>query len=196
MVVYRDGKPRKSDYKRFKLEGMAGQDDYAAMHQVLARRLTHLKNGDAGFEEKPDLLLIDGGVAHAAVAQEVLCELALSIPVFGMVKDGRHRTRALVTPEGREINIDTHQTVFALIGAIQEETHRFAITYHRQLRSKRLHHSELDHIPGVGPKRKEMLLKKFKSISAIRQATLVELEHILPMDVARAVYDYFQQQKE
>ena len=196
MVVYQDGKPRKSDYKRFKLEGMAGQDDYAAMRQVLTRRLNHLKNSDAGFEMKPDLLLIDGGVSHAALAQEVLHDLALSIPVFGMVKDGRHRTRALVTSEGREINIDTQQTVFALIGAIQEETHRFAITYHRQLRSKRLQYSELDHIPGVGPKRKELLLKKFKSVSAIRHASLIELEHVLPVEIAKAVYDYFLQQKE
>ena len=196
MVVYQDGKPKKSEYKRFKLEGMDGQDDYAAMRQVLMRRLLHLQNGDSGFEIMPDLLLIDGGISHASVAQSVLSELALTIPVFGMVKDNKHRTRALVTPEGREINIDTQQTVFALIGAIQEETHRFAVTYHRQLRSKRIRYSELDNIPGIGPKRKEILLKQFKSISTMRQASLAELERVLPKDAARGVYEYFVQQKE
>lgn len=196
MVVYQDGKPRKSDYKRFKIENILGQDDYGSMRQVLSRRLNHLKNGDKGFEVKPDLLLIDGGIAHATVASEVLSELEMQIPVFGMVKDGRHRTRALVTPEGMEINIDGQPSVFSLIGAIQEETHRFAISYHRQLRSKRLRYSELDSIPGIGPKRKEELLKTFKSISAIRSASVLELERILPRDAAKAVYDHFSQRKE
>lgn len=196
MVVYQEGKPRKSEYKRFKLQNMTGQDDYGSMRQVLTRRFTHFKNADAGFEKKPDLLLIDGGIAHAVVAREVLSELELQIPVFGMVKDGRHRTRALVTPEGMEINIDMQQSVFSLIGAIQEETHRFAISYHRQLRSKRLRYSELDGIPGIGPKRKEDLLKTFKSLSAIKKASLFELERILPKDAAKAVYDHFSQQED
>ena len=145
MVVFQDGKPKKSDYKRFKLEGLANQDDYASMHQILKRRFTHYKAGDKGFAEAPDLLLIDGGVNHARVAVQALQELELSFPVFGMVKDDRHRTRALVTPEGHEIRIDNNQAIFALIGNIQEETHRFAITYHRQLRSKRLRYSETYH---------------------------------------------------
>ena len=191
MVVFEDGKPCKKDYKRFKLEGLANQDDYASMHQVLKRRFAHYKNADNGFETPPDLLLIDGGINHANVAVQALEELELSFPVFGMVKDDRHRTRALVTPDGFEIGIDTNQTVFAFIGTIQEETHRFAMTYHRQLRSKRLRYSELDSIPGVGPKRKEELLKKFKSITAIRYASLGELEHYLPKDVAGAVYHHF-----
>ena len=191
MVVFQDGKPRKSDYKRFKLEGLADQDDYASMHQVVKRRFAHYKEGDKGFVEAPDLLLIDGGVAHACKAVEALQELGLSFPVFGMVKDDRHRTRALVTPEGREIRIDNNQSVFALIGNIQEETHRFAITYHRQLRSKRLRYSELDSIPGIGPKRKQELLKQFKSLAAMGQATLPELERILPRDAAAAVYHHF-----
>ena len=112
-------------------------------------------------------------------------------PVCGMVKDDRHRTRALVTPEGREIAIDSNPAVFAFIGNIQEETHRFAITYHRQLRSKRLRYSELDTIPGIGPKRKQELLKTFKSLNAIGQATLPELERLLPKDAAAAVYNHF-----
>ena len=123
-------------------------------------------------------------------------ELGLQFPVFGMVKDDRHRTRALVTPQGQEIRIDNNQAIFALIGNIQEETHRFAITYHRQLRSKRLHYSELDGIPGIGPKRKQELLRQFKSLTAISQATLPELERLLPKDAANAVYRHFRDKEQ
>ena len=196
MVVYQDGKPKKSDYKRFKLEGLSNQDDYASMDQILRRRFSHYKAGDKGFEEAPDLLLIDGGVTHARVALTVLQEMNLDFPVFGMVKDDRHRTRALVTPEGMEIRIDNNQAIFSLIGNIQEETHRFAITYHRSLRSKRLRYSELDGIPGIGPKRKQELLKQFKSLTAIGQATLPELERLLPKDAAAAVYHHFREKRE
>ena len=196
MVVFVDGTPHKSDYKRFKLEGLSNQDDYASMHQVVKRRFSHYKAGDKGFEEAPDLLLIDGGINHANVAVEALKELALTMPAFGMVKDDRHRTRALVTSEGQEISIDANQTVFSFIGTIQEETHRFAITFHRQLRSKRLKYSALDAIPGIGPKRKQELLKKFKSITAIRQASLSELERYLPKDAASAVYHHFHDSQE
>ena len=196
MVVFQDGKPKKSDYKRFKLEGLANQDDYASMHQILKRRFSHYKAGDKGFAETPDLLLIDGGVNHARVAVQALQELELSFPVFGMVKDDRHRTRALVTPEGQEIRIDNNQAIFALIGNIQEETHRFAITYHRQLRSKRLRYSELDGIPGIGPKRKQELLRQFKSLTAIGNTTLPELERLLPKDAAAAVYHHFRAKEE
>ena len=196
MVVFEDGKPKKKDYKRFKIEGLMDQDDYASMRQVVKRRFSHYKDGDAGFNEAPDLLLIDGGVAHANVAVEALRDLGLTMTVFGMVKDDRHRTRALVTPEGREIRIDNNQAIFALIGSIQEETHRFAITYHRQLRSKRLSYSELDGIPGIGPKRKQELLKKFGSLTAMRAASLMELERVLPRDAAAAVYKHFHEEDE
>ena len=196
MVVFQDGRPRKSDYKRFKVEGLTDQDDYASMHQVVKRRFAHYKEGDKGFDVPPDLLLIDGGVNHANVAVAALTELGLSFPVFGMVKDDRHRTRALVTPQGQEIRIDNNQAIFSLIGSIQEETHRFAITYHRQLRSKRLHYSELDGIPGIGPKRKQELLRQFKSLTAISQATLPELERLLPKDAANAVYRHFRDKEQ
>lgn len=191
MVVFKDGKPAKSHYKKFKLEGMTGQDDYGAMRQILLRRFSHYKAGDKGFDETPDLLLIDGGITHACTAVQALESLELHFPVFGMVKDDRHRTRALVTPQGHEIRIDNNQAVFSLVGNIQEETHRFAITYHRSLRSKRLRYSELDGIPGIGPKRKEALLKSYKSLTAISQATLPELERMLPKDAASAVYHHF-----
>ncbi|MBQ8237024.1 MAG: excinuclease ABC subunit UvrC [Oscillospiraceae bacterium] len=191
MVVFEDGKPKKRDYKRFKIEALTNQDDYESMRQVVRRRFSHYRDGDAGFDQAPDLLLIDGGVAHANAAVEALAQLGLTMTVFGMVKDDRHRTRALVTPEGQEIAIDANQSVFAFIGTIQEETHRFAITYHRQLRSKRLRYSELDGIPGIGPKRKQDLLKAFKSLTAIGQASLYDLERHLPRDAALNVYKHF-----
>ena len=196
MVVFVDGMPKKSGYKRFKLEGLSQQNDYASMHQIVKRRFVHYMEGDNGFSEKPDLLLIDGGIEHAGVALEALRELGLQIPVFGMVKDDRHRTRALVTPDGNEIAIDGQQSVFALIGNIQEETHRFAITYHRHLRSKRLRYSELDSIAGIGPKRKHELLKHFKSLSAIKDASAAELERLLPKQAAAQVYEHFHKTKE
>jgi excinuclease ABC subunit C len=196
MVVFKDGKPAKSEYKRFKIEGLSDQDDYASMRQTLMRRFAHLKAEDTGFAEKPDLLLIDGGEEHARIAEEVLQELQIAIPVFGMVKDDRHRTRALITARGHEIRIDNQQSVFAFIGTIQEEVHRFAISYHRTLRSKRLRYSELDKIPGIGPKRKQELLKTFKSLAAIGQASIPELERILPRDAAAAVYHHFHREGE
>ena len=196
MVVFEDGKPKKKDYKRFKIEALTDQDDYASMAQVIRRRFTHYKDADAGFEIAPDLLLIDGGIAHARVAVEALEQLGLQMNVLGMVKDDRHRTRALVTPEGNEIAIDSNQTIFSFIGNIQEETHRFAIQFHRQLRSKRLRYSELDGIAGIGQKRKELLLKHFKSLAAISQATLPELERLLPKDAAAAVYHHFRDKEE
>ena len=195
MVVFQDGSPRKSDYKKFKLEGLSNQDDYASMRQVVSRRFAHYKAADRGFDQAPDLLLIDGGINHAGIALQALQEQRLHFPVFGMVKDDRHRTRALVTPEGQEIRIDHNPAIFSLIGRIQEETHRFAITYHRQLRSKRLRYSELDGIPGIGPKRKQELLRQFKSLTAIRQATLPELERLLPKDAAAAVYHHFREKE-
>lgn len=196
MVVFQDGKPKKSEYKKFKLEGLENQDDYASMHQILKRRFTRYQAGDKGFNAAPDLVLIDGGINHAGVAVSALQELGLEFPVFGMVKDDRHRTRALVTPQGQEIRIDNNQAIFSLIGNIQEETHRFAITYHRQLRSKRLRYSELDGIAGIGPKRKQELLKQFKSLTAIGGASLQELERILPKDAAAAVYQHFHKNEE
>ena len=195
MVVYVDGRPCKKDYKHFKVEGLRDQDDYASMKQVLERRFAHFLAGDAGFSDRPDALLIDGGVEHANVALNVLRELSIDIPVFGMVKDDRHRTRALVTPQGEEIGIQASPAVFALIGRIQEETHRFAITYHRQLRSKHVRGSTLDAIEGIGEKRRNLLLRKFRSVAAIREADLAALRECLPQPAAQAVYDYFHSQE-
>ena len=191
MVVFVDGKPKKGDYKRFSLRDLAGQDDYASMHQVITRRFAHFKAGDKGFAETPDLLLIDGGITHAQTALDALKCLDITVPVFGMVKDDSHRTRALVTPDGLEISIAAQQSVFSFIGNIQEEAHRFAITYHRNLRSKRLRYSELDAIEGIGPKRKQDLLKHFKSIAAIKAASMDELLRVLNVPAANNVYHHF-----
>ena len=191
MVVFQGGQPCKSEYKRFKLQNMEHADDYASMRQIITRRFAHYVEGDKGFDAAPDLLLIDGGVEHACCAVEALDTLGLTFPVFGMVKDNRHRTRALVTPEGEEIRIDQNQSIFAFIGTIQEETHRFAITYNRSLRSGRIRKSALDDIPGIGPKRKEKLLKFFKSVTAIKEASRMDLEAIVGPAPAQAVYRHF-----
>ena len=194
MVVFEDGRPCKKDYKHFKMEGLQDQDDYASMQQTLSRRLEHYTAGDAGFDVLPDLFLIDGGQEHARIAQEELQKRGLSVPVYGMVKDHRHRTRALLTPDGREIDIAASPSVFALIGRIQEETHRFAIEYNRLLRSKRMRASTLEEIPGIGPKRREQLLKTFRSVGAVRNASLSELCEVLPESAAKAVYQYYHQE--
>ena len=191
MTVFVDGKPKKSDYKRFKLENLDGQDDYASMRQVLCRRFCRYLDGDKGFDEKPDVLLIDGGAVHAETVRAALEQMGVVLPVFGMVKDNRHRTRALVSPLGEEIGIQGNPAVFSLIGRIQEETHRFAISYHRQLRSRHVRGSSLDAIEGIGEKRRNLLLKQFKSVAAIRQAELSALQECLPQPAAQAVYDYF-----
>ena len=166
------------------------------MRQVLCRRFCHYLNGDKGFAERPDALLIDGGTVHAQTVREALLAMGIDLPIFGMVKDDRHRTRALVTPDGAEIGIQATPAVFALIGRIQEETHRFAITYHRTLRSKRIRGSTLDEIKGVGEKRRLALLKHFKSVTAIRNASLDELSKVVPSSAAQAVYEYFHPQEQ
>ena len=196
MVVYEDGRPRKSDWRHFKLKDIDGPDDYAAMGQVLERRLRRLLDGDEGFGAKPDLLLIDGGQEHVRVAVQVMERLGVNIPAYGMVKDDRHRTRALIGPDGREIGIQAIPALFALIGQIQEDTHRFAIEYHRKLQSDRVRHSVLDEIPGVGEKRRQRLLKAFKTIRAIKAASLEQLTEVVGKKTAAAVYDYFYSGKE
>lgn len=190
MTVFKNGKPLKRDYRKFRIRDVEGQDDYHSMQEAVSRRFQRYREGDSGFANKPDLLLIDGGATHAAAAVEVLRGMGLSIPVFGMVKDDRHRTRALMSPEGEEIGITANQAVFALIGNIQEETHRTAIEYQRSLRNESFS-SELDKIKGVGQKRRSDLLREFHTIRAIREASLSELQAVVPRNTAKAVYDYY-----
>ena len=191
MTVFVDGRPLKRDYRHFKLKDMAHADDYGSMEQVLTRRFRRYLDGDEKFGDLPDLLLIDGGENHARVAVRVLEETGLTVPVFGMVKDDRHRTRALVDPEGQEIGIQQIPAVFALVGRIQEETHRFAIEFQRLQQSRSVKGSELDQIPGVGEKRRNELLRRFKSIRSIKTASLADLEDVVPRNTARAVYAHF-----
>jgi len=196
MVVFEDAKPKRNSYRRFKLKTLDGADDYAAMHEVLTRRFVRYLEGDEKFAPLPDVLLIDGGATHAGVAEAVCNELGITLPIFGMVKDNRHRTRALITADGREIGIQATQAIFSFIGSMQEEVHRFAIEYHRQLRSKSVRGSTLDKIEGVGEKRRSELLKHFKSIGNIRSAGLEELQAVVPKNTAQAVYEYFRQEEQ
>ena len=194
MTVFEQAQPRKKDYRYYKIKGIDTQDDYESMREAVGRRFARYLQGDDRFGALPDLLLIDGGAAHAAAAQGVLQDLGMELPVFGMVKDDRHRTRALTAPDGAEIGLNS-TILFSFVGRIQEETHRFAIGYHRKLRAKRGYGSVLDEVPGVGQTRKRALLKHFKSIKAIRAASETELAAVLPSGVARAVYTHLHQPK-
>ena len=192
MVVYNGTRPLKSAYRRFRIKELQGHpDDYASVQEVLRRRLQHAADGDEKFLPLPDVFLIDGGQTHARAALEVAERFGVTVPIFGMVKDDRHRTRALITPEGREIGIVGNPAVFSLIGQIQEETHRFAITFHHESHTKSTLKSALDGIPGVGEKRKAELRKHFGTIKAIREADVEQLTVVLPRNVAQTLWNYF-----
>ncbi len=193
MVVYERGKPKKSDYRKFKIQSVQGPNDYASMEEVLTRRFTHDSKGDFdSFARYPDLIMMDGGKGQVNIALDVLGKLGLQIPVCGMVKDDHHRTRGLYY-NNEEIPIDTSSEGFKLITRIQDEAHRFAIEYHRSLRSKGQVHSVLDDIPGIGPARRKALMKQFKSLEAMQQATREELRQAPSMNERSAaqVYDFF-----
>lgn len=192
MVVFEQGQPKRSRYRRFRIESVAdGQDDYKAMEEMLTRRMQRWKDGDEKFSELPSVFLIDGGLGHVRIAKQVLDRFCCTLPVFGMVKDDHHRTRGLVAPDGREFGISATPAVFTLVGRIQEEVHRFAITYQRSLRGSDAMRSELDKIPGVGEKRRTALLQEFRSVRSIRQASEEELAAVVPRSTAQAVYRYF-----
>ena len=192
MVVYSGTRPLKSAYRRFRIKELNGHpDDYASMQEVLHRRLQRAADGDEKFLPLPDVFLIDGGETHARAALTVAREFGVMVPIFGMVKDDRHRTRALVTPEGREIGIVGNPAVFSLIGQIQEETHRFAITYHHESHTKSTMKSALDDIPGVGSKRREALRKHFGTVKAIKEADIEALAAVVPRPAAEAVWRHF-----
>ena len=193
MVVYEKGRPKRSDYRKFKIKWVQGPNDYASMEEVLTRRFTHESNGEFdSFARPPDLILMDGGRGQVNIAMKVLNELGISIPVCGMVKDDHHRTRGLYF-NNVEIPIDTSGEGFRLITRIQDEAHRFAIEYHRSLRSREQVHSILDDIPGIGDTRRKALLRKFKSVENIRDASEEELAQTESMNArsARQVYEFF-----
>ena len=166
------------------------------MAEVISRRINRYKEGDEKFSPLPDVIFIDGGAGHATVVSKTLNDLDISIPVYGMVKDDKHKTRALVTPDNEEIGISANPAVFTLIGTIQEETHKFAVEYHRTLRSKNTYKSKLDLIEGVGEKRRNYLLKEFGSLKAIKSAGIEELSRVVPKDVANKVYNHFHKQSQ
>lgn len=204
MVVYENGKPKRSDYRKFRMKTVSGPDDYACMKEVLTRRFLHgleeakqlsdkeIEQDYGSFTRFPDLVLMDGGKGQVNIAQEVLAELRLSIPVCGMVKDDHHRTRGLYF-QNQEIEIDTHSEGFKLITRIQDEAHRFAIEYHRSLRSKEQVRSVLDEIPGVGPARRKALMKHFENIEAIKEADaqLLHEKAGIPLHIAQEIYSFF-----
>lgn len=193
MVVYEKGRPKRSDYRKFKIKWVQGPNDYASMEEVLTRRFTHESNGEFdSFARLPDLILMDGGRGQVNIALKVLNELGISIPVCGMVKDDHHRTKGLYF-DNVEIPIDTSGEGFRLITRIQDEAHRFAIEYHRSLRSREQVHSILDDIPGIGDTRRKALLRKFKSVENIRDASEEELAQTESMNArsARQVYEFF-----
>ena len=193
MVVYEKGKPKRSDYRKFKIKWVQGPNDYASMEEVLTRRFTHESKGEYdSFSILPDLILMDGGRGQVNIARKVLGELGIDIPVCGMVKDDNHRTRGVYF-NNVEIPIDTSGEGFHLVTRIQDEAHRFAIEYHRSLRSKEQVHSVLDDIPGIGETRRKALMRRFRSIENIRDASVEELSQIESMNVqsAEAVYQFF-----
>ncbi|WP_041592188.1 excinuclease ABC subunit UvrC [Thermoanaerobacterium xylanolyticum] len=203
MVVFVDGKPHKSSYRKFIIKTVEGQDDYGSMREAISRRISHglkeqkqietgeLKEDKAKFHIMPDLILVDGGLGHVKTVIEALQQLNVEIPVYGMVKDSKHRTRGLVSPDG-EIDMPMTGRAFRLVAEIQNEAHRFAITFHKDTKSKKLR-SDLLNIPGIGEKRMKALYNAFKTIDGIKNATVDELKKVEGMNekAANAVYDYF-----
>ncbi len=208
MIVYEKGKPKRSDYRKFRIKTVSGPDDYACMKEVLTRRFVHgmeeqkvledkeLEKEFGSFTKFPDLLLMDGGKGQVNIALQVLNELHLNIPVCGMVKDDNHNTRGLYY-NNEEIQIDRYSEGFKLITRIQDEAHRFAIEYHRSLRSKAQVQSVLEGIPGVGPSRRKALMRRFKSIEEIKNAEVEALAGVdeIPESVARGIYEFFHEKE-
>ena len=204
MIVFEKGKAKRSDYRKFKLKTITGPDDYASMHEVLTRRFLHgleeqkeleeknLPENTGSFNRFPDIILMDGGRGQVNICLQVLDELNIHIPVCGMVKDDNHNTRGLYY-NNVELPIDRHSEGFKLITRIQDEAHRFAIEYHRSLRSKSQVHSALDDIEGIGPARRKALMRSFQSMDRIREASVEELAAVDSMNTAaaEAVYHFF-----
>lgn len=193
MVVFEGLEKVRKDYRRFRIKTVEGQNDYGSMQEMIYRRFKRALDGDRSFSLMPDLILMDGGRGQVSAAKKVLRAMKIDIPVAGMVKDEHHRTRAVVFDDGREIPLKDHPMLFAYLGTIQEEVHRFAIEYHRSLRNRSSIRSVLDNIPGIGPKRRNALLNRFKTVEAIRGATREELAEVEGMNksAADSILKYF-----
>ncbi|EJX06119.1 excinuclease ABC subunit C [gut metagenome] len=195
MVVFENGRPKKSGYRRFKIKTVGGTDDYASMSEALFRRAARYDAGEEGqFGIKPSVILLDGGKGQVSVVKAALANTGLAdVPLFGMVKDDHHRTRAIVTSDGGEIALSMHRTSFTFVSSIQDEVHRFSIEYQRQNQKKKAYASSLTAIPGVGPATAKALMAAFKTVSNVRAADLASLEGAKGVNkrVAAAVYAYF-----
>ena len=207
MVTFKDGKPYKAGYRKFKMKTVLGTDDYASLAETVSRRAAEYekyaalaKAGEPSnnyFGQKPDLLLMDGGRGQVSAAREALAGTALAdVPLYGMVKDDHHRTRAIVDSEGREIAINMNRGTFTFITAIQDETHRFANAYRKQQMHQKSYASTLTEVPGVGPKTAKALMARFKSVSAVREAAIDQLENTpgVGKQTAQTIYEYFHPQ--
>lgn len=194
MVVFEGGKPKKSDYRKFKIKSILGPNDYGSLEEVLDRRFNRMKTEEksSSFSKMPDLILMDGGIGQVSVAEKVMQKYQLHIPICGMVKDDRHRTRGLLY-QGEEILFETRSEGFKLITRIQDEVHRFSIEYHKKLRGKAQIQSILDDIPGIGKERKKILIQHFKSVENLKTASLEEIEQVdgIPKNVAGSIYQFF-----
>ena len=199
MVVFENGRPKKSGYRRFKMRTVAGTDDFASMAEALGRRAAEYEKGTAGqFSVLPSVILLDGGKGQVSAVKAALAGTALAtVPLFGMVKDDHHRTRAIVTADGGEIAISMHRNIFTFISSIQDEVHRFSIAYQRQNQKKKSYASSLTAIPGVGPATAKVLLAHFKSVGAVREADVDELTNVkgVGRKAAQTIYDYFHPQQ-
>ena len=193
MVVFQNLKPVRKDYRRFKIKTIEGPNDYGSLQEMLFRRFRRAQAGDPGFKTLPDLILMDGGQGQVTAAEKVLLAMKLNIPVLGMAKDDNHRTRALVNGRGQEILLVERPLLFKYCGTIQEEVHRFAIDYHRSLHNRNSIHSVLDHIPGIGPVKRNALLRHFKTIDDIKKADMETLKEVpgITEQNAKAIIEYF-----
>lgn len=198
MVVFEGLTRVKKDYRRYKIKTVEGPDDYASLQEVIYRRYRRAVNEEPGYIKFPDAILMDGGLGQVHAAKKVLDAMKVDVPVFGMAKDDKHRTRALVFADGREIDLKDRQTLFSYLGTVQEEVHRFAIDYHHTLHRTNTQKSMLDNIDGVGEKRRNELLYHFRTIEAIKSATAEEIAEVPGMtsEVAEKVYEYFHQEKQ
>ena len=191
-VVFENGQPKKSDYKKFNIRSVTDANDYESMKEVLYRRLSNGIEGEEGFVPLPDLILLDGGKGHVSSVAEILGFFKLDIPCFGMVKDSRHKTRGLTT-QNEELDIKRQSAAFNFLTRVQDEVHRFAIGSHRKRRKKSAFASELEKIKGVGEKRRAALMKHFKTVSAVKNASLEELSAVAGIDktTAKNIFEYF-----
>ncbi len=194
MIVFHNGRPMKSAYKRFAIKGFDGQNDVGSMQEVLTRRFNHYYNDEEGstFKILPDLILLDGGEPQVNAVLPVIKSMGLNVPIFGMVKDNKHRTRA-VALSGGEIEINSHRRVFTLVSDIQEEVHRFAITYHHKKHTKSTLKTSLINIDGIGDRKAKLLLKHFKTIAAIKSADVKALSQVqgISQKDAQNVFEYY-----